>query len=133
MRVCKVFTFLSLVLVILSLGLAVHAQSSVRDGKWKVEITYSKRSSSNPDCAGHLFPDPMVVTSGRISGILNHSDRGSVFLSGSVSEDGSFTAKGSGSGVDAVASGKLTKDGGSGTWEEKRNTYCDGTWTATKK
>ena len=103
------------------------------DGEWVISIEYSRSSSSSPACAGHLFPDPMTVSNGRITGVLRHEQRGAVFLSGSVTEDGRFSAKGVADAVEGVARGNLTEKGGNGTWEETKRTYCDGTWTAVRK
>jgi hypothetical protein len=103
------------------------------DGKYRMKIAYSKKSSSNPKCEGYLFPDPFTVKGGKVSGTLRHNRRGVVFLDGTVSDDGSFTAIGSGNIVEGHVEGTLTKDGGKGTWKETRILYCDGTWTAERK
>ena len=96
-------------------------------------MTLSKRSSSSPHCAGYLFPDPLVVKAGKVTGILNHSERGPVYLSGEVTADGAFTAKGAGNSVEGMITGKLFKAGGNGTWKETSRTYCDGKWSAVRK
>ena len=70
---------------------------------------------------------------GRVTGILRHSDRGAVFLSGEVSDDGLFTAKGSADSAEGNIKGTFTEAGASGTFEETKRTYCDGTWTAVRK
>jgi hypothetical protein len=126
-------TTIAVFLLVSAASTSQSAAQSMWDGKWKASIEYSKRSSSNPECSGHLFPDPFVVKNGQIVGILNHSDRGTIFLSGKVAKDGSFAASGAGSDVEAKATGKLTNVTGNGTWEETSNTYCDGTWSAVRK
>jgi hypothetical protein len=103
------------------------------DGEYQVTIKYSKATSSNPKCAGWLFPDPFIVSGKKISGMLRHSSRGASFIKGFVAEDGSFAAKAAGSGGTADVLGQFTSAGASGTWKEKTNTFCAGDWTAVKK
>ncbi len=69
---------------------ATHAQSSSDrfDGKWRLRLTYSKISSSNPRCSGGLIPDPMIISNGKLSGLLNHSARDTCYMRGAVNPNG---------------------------------------------
>ena len=113
--------------------LSVAAGQGKWDGKWKISIEYSRESSSNQACWGNMFNDPMVITNGRVSGILRHNRRGAVFLSGQVADDGTITARGLADAVEGNIKGKFTDSGASGTFEETKRTYCTGTWTAVRK
>lgn len=128
-------TVISAIAVALIAVIAVPPSKSIAaeaaDGSYRLEITYSKNSSADPKCDGYLFPEPMKVSDGKVSGTLRHNRRGVVFLSGTVAADGALTATGQGNSVEGEVTGKLTKDGGSGTWKETHVLFCDGTWTAT--
>ena len=127
-------TVISAITIALIAIIAVPASKSVAaeaaDGSYRLEIKYSKSSSADPKCEGYLFPEPMKVSNGKISGTLRHNRRGVVFLSGTVAADGTLTATGQGNSVEGEITGKLTKNGGSGTWKETHVLFCDGTWTA---
>jgi len=114
MKISTITTMTALMMIFMAPVWQAAAQSSL-SGEWKVTIEYSKRSSSSPHCAGYLFPDPLVVKAGKVTGILNHSERGPVYLSGEVTADGAFTAKGAGNSVEGMITGKLFKAGGNGT------------------
>jgi hypothetical protein len=116
------------------LGAAVSAAAADGpfNGKWKMTIEYSKKSSSGPLCTGYLMPDPMIIKGSKLTGLLNHDRRGAFYLSGTVSADGTIVkgkAEGTGS---ALLEGKLQGNSGSGTWQETATTRCDGTWKAEK-
>lgn len=128
----KIVTILALMTYV-AMPVSLSSAQSAWDGSWRMKIEYSKRSSSNPTCSGYLFPDPFVVKNGRISGTLRHDKKGAIFLSGTVTADGTFTAKGAGNIIAGDVIGTLTKNGGKGTWKEINITFCDGTWTAIRK
>jgi hypothetical protein len=117
-------------LTVIAMPVLKSVAAGSADGSYRLEIKYSKFSSADPRCEGYLFPEPMIVSDGKVTGTLRHNRRGLVFLNGTVATDGILTATGQGNSVEGEITGKLTKDGGSGTWKETHVLFCDGTWTA---
>lgn len=117
-------------IAVIALPTSKSIAAGAADGSYRMEIKYSKVSSADPRCEGYLFPEPMKVSDGKVSGALRHNRRGLVFLKGTIAADGTLTATGQGNSVEGEIIGKLTKDGGSGTWKETHILFCDGTWTA---
>ncbi len=101
------------------------------DGKWRVSIEYSQISSSDPKCRGFLQPDPMIITNGKISGIINHTIHGACFLKGSVTADGALKNAKCESGTTYAMKGQMGSDVANGTWADDE-AQCDGTWKAKK-
>ncbi len=116
------------------LGAAVSsaAADGAFEGKWKMSIEYSKRSSSGPLCRGYLMREPMIIKGSKVTGLLRHDARGVFYINGTIGPDGTIKngkAEGTGS---AVFDGKLQGSTGGGTWKETATTRCDGTWKAEK-
>ncbi len=113
---------------------ATHAQSSNDrfDGKWRLSLTYSRISSSNSRCSGDMRPDPMTISNGILSGLLNHSDRGACYMGGAVDPNGALENAVCDSARPFYFKGRLDRDAGKGTWQEPDYDQCDGLWTAKK-
>ena len=116
-----------------ALALTANAEGADNpfDGKWKISITYSTLASSSSVCRGGLGDDPLVVTGGKLSGLLNHTDWGTVAVEGSLAADGTLQeAAASGDDNYVTLRGRLGDNNGGGTWKESKFVRCFGTWKA---
>ncbi|MDA1099997.1 MAG: hypothetical protein O2967_13540 [Proteobacteria bacterium] len=130
-KAAKIFTAALFAAALGAVASSAGAEGSF-EGKWKMSIEYSKKSSSGPLCRGYLMKEPMVIKGHKVTGLLRHDMRGAFYLNGTISPDGTIakgTAEGTGT---AVFEGKLQGTSGGGTWQETATTMCDGTWKATK-
>ena len=124
------FTLLPCCLVLFAMQLPVADNRF--DGKWRLSLTYSKASSSDSRCSGHLLRDPMTISNGKLSGVLNHSGRGTCFMSGAVKPNGALENAECDSSRAFILTGRLGGGAGNGTWRDVETNTCDGLWTAKK-
>ncbi len=125
----------SITLVLCSLVLSAslaHSAESRLDGKWQMDITYSRMSSSNPRCQGHLLPDPLVITNGKLSGLLNQSEGQTCRIQGTINQKGELQNAKCYGAREISLEGRMERDVGNGTWIESEMNSCDGLWTAKK-
>jgi hypothetical protein len=124
---------LSLLLCFLVLFGTSARSSDVRfDGKWRLDLTYSRAASSDRRCSGHLLADPMTISNGKLSGLLNHSTRGTCFMRGAVDSNGVLKDAECHSARAFTLAGRIDGNAGTGTWWDSDTDTCDGRWTAKK-
>ncbi len=114
--------------------LATHAQSSNDrfDGKWRLNLTFSRAASSDSRCSGYLYPDPMIISNGKLSGLLSHSARGVCYMRGAVNPNGALENAICDSARSFSFEGRIDGNTGKGTWRDSDTDVCDGLWTAKK-
>ena len=113
-------------------GTLAQSSNDRFDGKWRLSLTYSRAASSDPRCSGHLLPDPMTISNGKLSGVLNHNRRGTCFMRGAVKANGELEDAACDSARAFFLEGRIDQNAGKGTWLEPETDTCDGLWTATK-
>ena len=107
-----------------------HGAEDRFDGKWRMNVTYSKSASSDARCMEDLLADPMIIKNGKLSGLLNSAGRRSCRMRGTVTQNGELRNAKCVSSSEYVVKGRIGRNAGKGSWKNVSSEICDGLWTA---